>query len=84
MIKQYVVFGESAVNAACEGKFKKAADLGCIGCRTFNTEEERLAYLRGIEDTVGWMEAMPLNSDDVRKLSKRVPLSTIENLEEND
>lgn len=85
MIKQYVVFGEYAVNAASEGNFTRVKRIcedspNSIGYRTFKSEEERQAYLCGLEDATGWMESMPLSDDDVKKLSKRMRLSDIEDL----
>lgn len=82
MIKQYVAFGDYAAASAADGEWK---DLKCIfedcpnslGKREFRTEEERRAYLCGLEDAAGWMESYPLDKEEVRKLSRRVRLSDI-------
>jgi len=85
MIKQYVVFGDYAANAASEGNFTRVKRIcedspNSIGYRTFKSEEERQAYLCGLEDATGWMESYPLSTDEVKKLSKRIRLSGIEDL----
>lgn len=85
MIKQYVVFGEYAVDAAQDGVWTRVKRIcedspNSIGYREFNTEEERRAYLCGLEDATGWMESYPLDKDEVKKLAKRMRLSDIEDL----
>ena len=88
MIKQYVVFGDYAVGSAGDGEWSRVKrifedDPQVLGYREFNTEEERMAYLCGLEDATGWMETYPLDQDEVRKLSRRVRLRDIENLSDN-
>lgn len=85
MIKQYVVFGEYAVNAASEGNFTRVRRIcddspNSIGYRKFNTEEERRAYLCGLDDATGWMESWPLSDEEVKKLRRRMKLSDIQDL----
>jgi len=85
MIKQYVVFGDYAVHAAGEGCYTRLKRIyedtpNSVGYRKFETEEERKAYLCGLEDATGWMESYPLDADEVKKLSKRIRLSSIDNL----
>jgi hypothetical protein len=49
----------------------------------FKTEEERMAYLCGLEDATGWMESYPLLPEEVKKLGKRMRLSDVEDLSES-
>lgn len=88
MIKQYVVFGDYAVEAAQDGVWTRVKSIcedspNSIGYRLFETEEERMAYLCGLEDATGWMESYPLLPEEVKKLGKRMRLSDIENLANN-
>lgn len=87
MVTQYVVFGDFAVNRAWDGNWKGLKQLfedepNCIGKREFETEEERSAYIKGLEDAAGWMEAYPMGSEEVRKMSKHIQLSEIDDLSE--
>lgn len=88
MIRQYVVFGDFAVNRAFDGKWKELKQLfedspNSIGKREFATEEERIAYLNGLADATGWMECYPLEPEEVRKMSRQIKLSEIYNLAGN-
>lgn len=85
MIKQYVLFGDYAVQAAEEGtwtRVKRVCDScpNAIGYRMFNTEAEREAYLLGLNDHAGWLSSYPLDSDEARQLGKRMRLSEVEDL----
>lgn len=54
-----VVFGESAVDAFQNNPritYEKLNELGGVTKVRFDTEEERDAYIRGLEDAVGWHE----------------------------
>lgn len=82
-IKQYVVFGDFATEAAENGEWSRLREIcdedpGAIGYRMFDTEEERKAYLCGLEDAVGWMNTYPLSKEEVRKFGKRMRLSEVE------
>ncbi len=85
MVVQYVIFGESAADCAAEGdwsKLKKTlADTGCVVKREFDTENERSAYLKGIEDLNGWLDSYPLDKDEVKKMLRHFKQSEINNLD---
>lgn len=86
-MKQYVLFGDYAVEAAKDGVWTRVKRIcedspNSIGYRVFKTEEERMAYLCGLEDATGWMECFPLLPEEVKKLGKRMRLSDIEDLSE--
>ena len=56
-----MIFGSAATDAYCEG-FKELKSVldngdGCLVHRTFHTEDERRAYLLGLEDQNGWEES---------------------------
>jgi len=85
MIKQYVVFGDYAANRAAERDWAGLKRIfkdspNSIGKRMFKTEEERRAYLCGLEDATGWMESYPLDADETRGMSRQIPLSDINDL----
>ena len=88
MIKQYVVFGDYAVNRAAEGNWAGLKRIfedcpNSIGKRVFKTEEERQAYIFGLDDAAGWMETWPLSENEVKKMSRRIRLSDIDDLSES-
>ena len=84
MVVQYVVFGESAADCAAEGDWrelkKTLADTGCVVKREFDTESERSAYLKGIEDMNGWLDSYPLNEDEVKEMMRHVSTSDVDEL----
>lgn len=87
MIKQFVVFGDYAVEAASDGCWTRVKRIcedtpNSIGYREFKTDEERLAYLCGLDDATGWMESYPLTDEEVKALNKRMRLSDVEDLSE--
>lgn len=54
-----VVFGEVAVAAFQENPritYEKLREHGDVSKVSFDTEAERDAYIRGLEDSVGWQE----------------------------
>lgn len=88
MIKQYVVFGDYAVEAAEEGTWTRVKRVcescpNAIGYRLFETEEERKAYICGLDDAAGWLSSYPLSADEAKQLSKRMRLSEVEDLADN-
>lgn len=85
MIKQYVAFGDYATQKVENGNWAGLKRLfedspSTLGKREFKTEEERQAYLCGLQDATGWMDSYPLDADEVKKLSKRIRLSDIDDL----
>lgn len=75
MVVQYVVFGECASDRAAEGMWKELknvtkTEVDYIGKRKFKTEAERLAYLNGLDDMLGWMGCYPLDKDEVKKMQR--------------
>ena len=85
-MEQYVVFGDFAVNKAAEGNWSGLArlfndDPNTIGKREFKTEDERNAYIKGLDDAIGWMDCWPLSKEELEKLSRHVRLSDIDDLE---
>ena len=86
MIEKYVVFGEDATSAAGWEEWKELAEIiddtpHSIGKRVFETEAELHAYLCGLADADGWLSAYPLDEEEVKKLSKHVPLEDIDELD---
>jgi hypothetical protein len=72
-----MVFGESAADAyLCEGfaAMKRVIENGDgqLLVRRFNTNDERCAYLQGLEDQVGWGGSTPLFPADVYKHYKAI------------
>ena len=70
--KVVVVFGEQAEDAYGWENMKKLCSLvrsgECEVChREFDTEEERKAYIRGIDDMNGWWGAAVLSEKDSKK-----------------
>lgn len=54
-----VVFGESACRAFLDNprtSKSKLKELGYVSKIGFNSEEERNAYIQGLEDAQGWLE----------------------------
>ena len=89
MIRQYVAFGDITVNRLCDGDFDNVKQMfddcpNCLGYRDFKTEEERVAYVRGLNDAVGWMECYPLDKEEEKWLSEHVNLSEIYDLGSED
>lgn len=67
-----VVFGEEAANAYGWGDMKRMYGLireynGSLTKRTFDTEAERKAYIRGIDDADGWIGSAVLSDADAKK-----------------
>ena len=84
-MKQYVVFGDFATNRVGDGNWKGLAQLyddcpNTLGKREFKTEEERMAYIQGLNDAVGWMECWPLSKEELKKMSRYIRLTDIPNL----
>ena len=87
-MKQYVVFGDDAVSRVLDSNWKEAKKIikdepSSFGKREFVTDAERLAYVCGLEDAVGWMEVYPLTDEEVEELKKHARLSDIHDLSSN-
>lgn len=87
MIRQYVVFGQRAIDCVFDGDWNGLNEVlddtpSCIGYRDFNTEEECNAYICGLRDMAGWMESCIMTDEDVENLKEVIDLSYIENLED--
>ena len=69
--KTYIIFGKvltrSYDNYGVKG-LKTHLDDGEIKLREFSTEEERRAYLNGLEDAMGWEEWALVEDKDVTKV----------------
>lgn len=71
-----VVFGEEAANAYGRGDMKRMYEHirsynGTLTKRTFDTEAERKAYIRGIDDADGWLGSAVLLDADAKKRTVR-------------
>ena len=71
-----VVFGSEATRAYDESFRKMAKEVkegnGCIVKREFGTQNERKAYLQGLEDMAGWEDSMPITWEDIQKHAKEI------------
>lgn len=86
MIVQYVVFGEYAAEKAADWEWKELknvtkTEVDYIGKRKFKTEAERLAYLNGLDDMLGWMGCYPLDKDEVKKMQRYFKQADITDLD---
>lgn len=86
MIEQYVVFGECATHRAADGAWKELkkvieTETDHIGKRKFKTEDERLAYLRGLNDMAGWMDCYPLSKDEAKKMLQHLKQEEIDDMD---
>ena len=80
--KIYVVFGSTPNRMACDGDWKELAeywkeDSQALGTREFETDAEINAYIKGINDSLGWEDVMCLDSKEVKKLAKHIKLSEV-------
>ena len=87
MIRQYVVFGKYAIDCVFDEDWSGLNEVfedtpNSIGYREFNTEEERMAYICGLEDMAGWMESCPLTDEEVSKMEGEIRLSDIDDLKD--
>ena len=70
--KVVIVLGEQAQDAYAWEDMRQVCSLVRRGdcdviCREFNTEDERKAYIRGIDDMDGWFSAVVLSEKDAKK-----------------
>lgn len=62
--KVTTVWGSDACPKIGEVSLEKLEELGSISTRKFDTEAERDAYIQGVNDTTGWLEAVTFNGDE--------------------
>ena len=70
--KVVVVFGEEATNAYGWDDYERMCRLlkqgdGTLMESEFDTEAERDAYIKGIDDAKGWIDASVLSDEAARK-----------------
>lgn len=67
-----VVYGENAARSYMDGGFEGmrlsiTGGEGRLVKREFNTEEERKAYIQGVDDADGWWGSAVMDAEDVKK-----------------
>lgn len=80
--KVYITFGTTPCRMALEEDWKDLAafwrhDPSALGTREFCTKSECAAYIKGIEDSLGWGDVSCLEDGDVEKLGKYIELAKI-------
>jgi len=74
--KAIVVLGEGPVREYTWNGLRALKEClsseGRIVKRIFDTEEERKAYIKGIDDATGWLESCVIDDDDMRRHSRMI------------
>ena len=66
----YVLFGEECVNQCNYGEKVNLRD-GNMEKRVFNTEEERNAYILGLNDAYGWNDFFEIEKKDYDRIRRQ-------------
>ena len=70
-----IIFGESCASAYMDSGFdamREKLDEGQLVRRVFDTKAERDAYIKGIDDSDGWLGAAVMSRADIRKHPKLI------------
>ena len=72
-----VVFGERAVNCYMNDNIQSIEDSingldGSIIKRSFSTQEELNAYIKGLDDADGWLDSAVLDDQFIKKHPRKI------------